>query len=172
MKYLLFVWVFLLNELIYSQTTKKFYVPKKVIDKVKTEFIDLQVSSVSNLKEMDQYIIEGIISNEIGEIYISVSLTGETGSIVQASVRISKLDLFKKEDQEFIEKSTPNIPWKKFISKLDKKETLAGIAFLSFSELSGEREFILNTNSKKNIKPSVLYFDEYANLIRREKLKY
>lgn len=157
---------------IFSQETKKFPVPRKVVEKIQSEFPGFEVQSLSNLKEMDQYIINGIVSGGGGTINVSVSITGESGMIVQASVRVSGLDFHKQDDYAFIEKSTPGIPWKRFFSKMDKKESFAGIAFLTFSDLSGEREFTINTNYKKDIKPSILHFDEFGNLIRKEKMKY
>lgn len=157
-----------------AQETKKYRVPRIVVDKIKEEFPGLQVKNLSVLKDLDQYIIEGEIFNESRNqrVNVSVSITGESGLVIQASIRLTGLEFQKEEDRKFIFESTPKVPWNKFLSKLDKKESIAGIAFLSFSDLTGEREYTLNTNHKREIKPSIIFFDEYGNLIRREKMKY
>jgi hypothetical protein len=156
-----------------SQETKKFKVSKIVADKINSTFKGISIQSLSEIREMDQYLIDGKISIFEGKsLEIHVSITGENGVIVSATVRpVGFKNITEKEALE-LESVNPDIPWKKIISRLDRKDRQAGISFLNISESSGEREYQMSINHFRDSKSSVYHFDEFGNFIRKEKLRY
>ncbi|MCB1176651.1 MAG: hypothetical protein KDK36_03635 [Leptospiraceae bacterium] len=158
---------------IHSEGTKKYRVPRVVVNKMNSVFKGISIKSLSELKNMDQLIIEGSIPVAEGKsLEVNVSITGANGMIVTGTVRPSGMNLNAEKEIELAEKANPDIPWKKLISKLERNDLRAGVSFLTFSELTGEREYQINVNHFRNSKSAVYYYDEYGHLIRKQKLKF
>jgi hypothetical protein len=168
------IFFFLIGISVYSQETTKFKVPKVVVEKTQKEFVGLTIQSLSYIQTMDQYLIDGEIqySNSNKAIVVNLSITGQNGLVVSSTLRLKNLDFKIDEENKWIQKSTPLIPWDRMIRKLDRNDWQMGINYLSYTELSEERGFELYTNSTKKMKTTVYSFDEEGYLIKKEKLRY